>query len=248
MQFTVHASAEAASRALAAFLADAITHHPKIVIGLPTGRTPVQLYGALVALHRAGRADFRRVTIFNVDEFVGLPDGHPGAYAAFMRQHLFQHVNVAPDHIHMPRSGAGDPRREARRYEAAIAAKGGIDIMVLGIGANGHIGFNEPGASLPADTHVARLWPATRRANAASFGGNWRTVPRLGISMGVGTLLRARHVVLLATGASKSRVVRRALEGPVTTRVPASLLQLHPDAIVVLDRAAAAGVSRRSRP
>jgi glucosamine-6-phosphate deaminase len=239
MQFVVHASAEAASIALAEFIADAITRHPTLVIGLPTGRTPVQLYEALVALSRAGRADFRRVTVFNVDEFVGLRSGHPGTYAAFMQRHLFQHVNIAPERVHMPRAGARDARTAARRYEAEILAAGGIDIMVLGIGANGHIGFNEPGASLSAQTHLARLWPATRRSNAAAFGGDWRRVPRFGISMGVGTMLRARHVVLLATGASKSRIVRRALEGPVTTRVPASLLQLHPDALAVLDRAAA---------
>jgi len=239
MQLALHTTAEAASRALAGFLADAITRRPAIVIGLPTGRTPVRMYDALVALHRAGRADFGRVTIFNVDEFAGLPAAHPGTYAAFMQRHLFDHVNVSSDRIHMPRSGARDPAREARRYERAIVAAGGIDIMVLGIGDNGHIGFNEPAPALAADTHLARLRPATRRANAAAFGDDWRKVPRLGISMGVGTLLRARHIVLIATGASKSRIVRRALEGPVTTRVPASLLQVHPDAIAVLDRAAA---------
>lgn len=242
MRFVVHPSAEAASRALATFLARAITRQPTIVIGLPAGRTPVQLYDALVALHRAGRADFRRVTVFNVDEFVGLPAGHPGSYAAFMRQHLFRHVNISPARIHVPRGSAPDPRREARRYEAAISKAGGIDIVVLGIGANGHIGFNEPGASLVAETHVARLTPATRRANAPAFGGHDRRVPRRGISMGVATMLRARQVVLVAAGASKARIVRRALTGPVTTRVPASLLQLHPDAIAVLDRAAAKGL------
>ena len=239
MQIVIHPSAAAAARALADTIADAIDHQPTLVLGLPTGRTPVALYRAMVEQHRAGRVDFSKVTVFNVDEFAGLPADHPASYAAFMQRHLFQHINIAPDRIRRPDGSARDPEREARRYETEIDAAGGMDIVVLGIGENGHIAFNEPGTSLESTTHVARLQAVTRRSNAELFGGKTEKVPRQGITMGVGTLLRARHVVLLATGPGKARIIQRALEGPVTTLVPASLLQLHPHAIAMLDRPAA---------
>jgi glucosamine-6-phosphate deaminase len=239
MRVVVRSSADAVARTAADMLAEAITRQPSIVLGLPTGRTPIGLYHTLVARHREGKLDLRQIVTFNVDEFVDLPRQHPGTYAAYMARHLFRHVNVAPDRQHLPAGDTSDPRVEAQRYEAAIQAAGGIDVMLLGIGENGHIGFNEPGETLVSDTHVARLRPATRRANAELFGGDLRLVPREGITMGAGTLLRARHVVLLATGTSKARIVARALQGPVTTRVPASLLQTHPNATAILDRAAA---------
>src|SRR5262249_45037831 len=160
------------------------------------------LYRTLVLRHRAGQLDFQQVTVFNIDEFAGLSREHPGSFAAYMKWHLYGHVNLSPDRVHLPAGDARDLEAEARRYEAAIHATGGIDIMVLGIGENGHIGFNEPAASLVPDTHVARLTPATRRANAGLFEGVLRRVPRSGITMGIGTLLRARRVVLLATGPS----------------------------------------------
>jgi len=244
MHVVVYASAEAASRALAGVIAAALTRQPAIVLGLPTGRTSIPLYRELVALHHARRADFRRATVFSLDEFVGLPARHPGRYAAFMRRHLYAHVNLRPSAIHVPDAAARDPGGAARRYERAIARAGGLDLIVLGIGTNGHIGFNEPAAALIAETHVATLRTASRRANAEPFGGDWRRVPARAISMGVGTMLRARQVVLIATGASKARSIGRALAGPVTTRVPASLLQLHPNAVVVLDRDAAAQLRR----
>jgi glucosamine-6-phosphate deaminase len=240
VQTVIHPTAAAAARALADTIADAIARHPTLVLGLPTGRTPVALYKVLVERHRAGQLDFSRVTVFNVDEFIGLPAGHAASFAAFMQRYLFQHVNLSPDRINLPDGNARDPGAEARRYETAIDAAGGMDIVLLGIGENGHIAFNEPGTSLEATTHLARLQAVTRRANAEHFGGKIDNVPRQGITMGVGTLLRARHVILMATGATKARIVQRALEGPVTTLVPASLLQLHPHAIAVLDRAAAA--------
>lgn len=246
MQIVVHASAAAAARALADTLADAIDHQPTLVLGLPTGRTPIALYRAMAEQHRAGRVDFSKVTAFNVDEFTGLHSDHPASYAAYMQRHLFQHVNIAPDRICRPDGTARDPAGEARRYETEIDAAGGMDIVVLGIGENGHIAFNEPGTSLESTTHVARLQAVTRRANAELFGGKTEKVPRHGITMGVGTLLRARHVVLVATGSGKARIVQRALEGPITTLVPASLLQLHPHALAMLDRAAAAKLRDRT--
>jgi glucosamine-6-phosphate deaminase len=239
-QIVIHRRAADAAEALAVFVAECLTETPALVLGLPTGRTPVPFYRALVAEHRRGRADFSRATTFNLDEFLGLPRGARGTYRRFMSRHLFDHVNLDPARTHLPDSAADDPEREARRYDAAIAAAGGLDLVVLGIGANGHIGFNEPARHLSARTTVATLRAESRLANAAAFGGAWRRVPRQAISMGMGTILSARHVVLLATGAAKAGIVGKALTGPITTRVPASLLQVHPKAVVVLDRAAAA--------
>jgi glucosamine-6-phosphate deaminase len=243
IQIVIQPSAQAAADAVALFLADCLQEDPSMVLGLPTGRTPVNMYKALVRLHQRGRVDFSRATTFNLDEFVGLPTSQRGSYHAFMRRHLFSQVNLDPARTFVPDGNTADPRAEAARYDAAIAAAGGLDLVVLGIGANGHIGFNEPAAHLSAATSVVTLRPSSRAGNAAAFGGDVRRVPTRAISMGVGTILSARHVVLMATGQSKAGIVARALRGPVTTRVPASLLQLHPRAVVVLDRAAARELS-----
>jgi len=238
MRVVIHPSADAASRGVADFLARTLGRAPASVLGLPTGRTPVPLYAELARLYRAGRVDFRRATTFNLDEFVGLGPRDRRSYHAFMQRHLFAHVNLAPARIEFLNGRARDWRREAARYERRLEAVGGLDLVILGIGQNGHIGFNEPAAALEARTHLATLRPATRRANAWLFD-HARDVPRRALSMGIGTILGARGVVLLATGRSKAAIVRRALAGPITTRVPASLLQLHPNVVVVLDRDAA---------
>jgi glucosamine-6-phosphate deaminase len=239
IQTVIHSSARDAADAVALFLAECLQEDPELVLGLPTGRTPVPMYRALVRLHQQGRVDMSGATTFNLDEFVGLHAGHPGSYRAFMQRHLFKHVNLNPMRTHLPHGNAPDPRIEAARYDAAIAAAGGLDIAVLGIGANGHIGFNEPADALPGATNVVTLKRSSRVGNVSAFGGRLSEVPTQAISMGVGTILSARHVVLMATGESKAAIVAKALQGPVTTRVPASLLQLHPRAVVVLDRAAA---------
>jgi glucosamine-6-phosphate deaminase len=238
MRLVIHPSAEAASRGLADFLARSLQRTPALVLGLPTGRTPIALYADLVRLHRLGRANFSRATTFNLDEFVGLGARDPRSYHAFMRRYLFDHVNLPLSRIEFLNGRARSPRREAARYERRLAAAGGLDLVILGIGDNGHLGFNEPAAALEPRTHCATLRPRTRRANAWLFGGDWRRVPRRALSMGIGTILSARGVILLATGAAKASIVRRAIMGPVTTRVPASLLQLHPNVVVVLDREA----------
>ncbi len=242
MRIVIQPTAEAAARSLAAALARAIRRQPSIVLGLPTGRTPVPLYAELVRLHQRGRADFRRVTTFNLDEFVGLAPNDPRSYRAFMQRHLFGGVNLHRGRIHFLNGRARHWRRETARYERQLAAIGGLDVVVLGVGHNGHLGFNEPAAALEPRTHRVTLRAATRRANAWLFGGVLRAVPTHALSMGIGTILSARHVVLLATGPGKASIVRRALTGPVTTRVPASLLQLHPSTLVVLDRDAAADI------
>ena len=240
MHVMTYATADRAAAAAASRVLDLLRRHPALVIGMPTGDTPVPMYRALVRAHRAGRADFSRATTFNLDEFAGLGRGDAGSYRSYMEAHLFDHVNLRARSACVPDGRSADWRREVARYEQRIARAGGLDVIVLGLGRNGHIGFNEPADSLQARTHRVALQPATRRANARLFGGQWQAVPTHGVSMGVGTILGARQVILLVTGAAKARMVARALTGPITTRVPASLLQAHPDVIVILDRAAAA--------
>lgn len=235
----VHSSAARAARAAANLLAEALRAKPDLVLGLPTGQTTVPFYRALVDLHAAGRLDLRRATTFNLDELVGLAPSDRRSYRAFMERHLFSRVNLRPSHTHVLNGAARDWRAEAARFERELARAGGLDVAIVGVGVNGHVAFNEPARSLHVGTHRARLHPATRRANAALFGGRWRDVPEYALTMGMGAVLGAREIVLLATGREKAAIVRHALDGRITTAVPASLLQAHPRVVAVLDRAAA---------
>ena len=235
-----------AARALADDVIRAVGAHPDLVLGLPTGRTPVPFYRELVKAYRENKVDLTRVTTFNLDEFVGVPPSDSRSYRAFMQRQLFDHVNLARRRINFLNGMADDTERECRRYERAVARAGGIDLMILGLGTNGHIGFNEPGGFLIAATHRARLTPATRRANAALFDFRMADVPREALSIGIATILGARRIVLLATGAGKARCVERTLTGPVTPALPASFLQLHQNTEVWLDRAAARRLPRRA--
>jgi glucosamine-6-phosphate deaminase len=239
MQVRVFDTDRAVAHALADLLAASVASHPRMVIGLPTGRTPVLLYKELVRLSAAGELDLSRATTFNLDEFLGLPPAHPGSYRHFMQHHLFAHLGVRAPRVHFLDGSAADPEAECMRYEATIAGVGGIDLQVLGLGANGHIGFNEPGPELAARTHRVALRPETRRANAGLFGGDVDSVPREALSMGMATILQARRLVLVATGASKAACVRRMVEGPLTTMLPASFLQVHARVEVMLDAASA---------
>ncbi len=234
----VFATSDLLARVLARTIARRVAADPEIVLGLPTGRTPIPLYAELVRLHRAGSLDLERATTFNLDEFVGIAADDPRSYRAFMHRHLFDHVNLRRRRINFLNGTAADTARECARYDRAIVRAGGIDVQILGLGLNGHIGFNEPGRALVAPTHCTRLTPATRRANAALFGGRVGAVPRQALSMGMATILQARRIVLVATGASKARCVDRMMGGAVTPRLPASFLQLHRDAEVWVDRAA----------
>ena len=247
MRVRIFSTPLAASRALARFIARSLAANSHLVLGLPTGRTPVPLYRELVALRRRGLVDFSRASTFNLDEFVGVGRNDPGSYRAFMQRHLFDRVNLAANQIHFLNGAARDLENECARYERAIARAGGIDLQILGLGDNGHIGFNEPARALIARTHVTKLSAATRRANAALFGQRASAVPPRALSMGMATILHARRVVLLATGAAKARCVARTVDGPLTTLVPASFLQLHRDVEVWLDRAAAARLTRTGR-
>lgn len=245
IRVTVFPNDRAAARALACRTADALAANPSLVLGLPTGRTPVRLYKELVSLASHGRADFSRARTFNLDEFLGLDPSHPGSYRTFMEDHLFRHVGIPPAQVNFLDGAARDPEAECARYEEAIAAAGGIDLQILGIGTNGHIGFNEPARELKARTHRVRLKPETRRSNAALFGGDAAAVPEEALSMGMATILQARSIVLLATGRSKAGCIDRVVNGPITTDLPASFLQLHHDVQIVLDEPAAAGLTGR---
>lgn len=242
MKLEVYGSEETLAHTLAVSIANAIQQHPRIVLGLPTGRTPLALYGALVALTAERHLDWSGVRTFNLDEFVGLCDVALGSYHRFMQENLFAHVNIRAEHIGFLNGCTPDVDLECERYERAIAEAGGIDLMVLGIGANGHIGFNEPCDVLPARTHRVVLEEPTRAANALWFGGDIGAVPRAALSMGMATILNAREVVLMATGEGKVEAVREMISGGITTQLPASFLQLHPRVTVMLDEPAAAGL------
>ena len=243
IRVTVFPNDRAAARALACRVAEALGASPALVLGLPTGRTPVRLYTELVSLAAHGKADFSHARTFNLDEFLGIDPSHPGSYRTFMEQHLFRHAGISLAQINFLNGAAPDPEAECLRYEEAIAAAGGIDLQIVGIGTNGHIGFNEPARELKARTHRVRLKPETRRSNAALFGGDPGAVPEEALSMGMATILQARSLVLLATGRSKARCVERMVNGPITTKLPASFLQLHHDVEVMLDEASAASLA-----
>lgn len=239
MRIRVYLNARRAAAAVARDVAAALERKPTLVLGLPTGRTPQPIYDELAARAARGAVNFAKASSFNLDEFTGVPRTHPSSYRAFMERHLFSRVNISRRRTHVLNGAARRPEAECARYERAIERVGGIDVLLLGLGVNGHIGFNEPGRSLVARTHRAPLRTSTRRANASLFGGRLDRVPHEGMTMGVATILGARRIVLIATGRSKATAVRRMIEGPITPRLPASFLQLHPDVDVVLDRAAA---------
>ncbi len=231
---------DALSAALATHVLESIIARPALVLGLPTGRTPLGLYRQLRQRSGGNQIDWSRVRTFNLDEFAGLAPANPGSYRAYMQAELFDHIAIDPANIGFLNGAAPVLTEECRRYDEAIAAAGGIDLQLLGIGANGHIGFNEPARGLSAHTHVADLERETREANADRFGGDWTSVPAQALSMGMATILRAREIILIATGKEKATAVRGMIEGLISTRLPASMLQVHPRVTVMLDRAAAA--------
>lgn len=247
MKLEVYETEQALAHALAVSIASAIAEHPDVVLGLPTGRTPIALYKELVALTCERALDWSRVRTFNLDEFVGLGDSAPGSYRRFMQENLFQHVNIPAENIGFVDGRAPDLEAECERYERAIQNAGGIDLMILGIGANGHIGFNEPCEALPARTHKVTLEEESRAGNTLWFGGDINAVPREALSMGMATILRAREVVLMATGEGKSDAVKQMITGGITTHLPASFLQLHPHVTVMLDDDAASGLDAGAR-
>lgn len=214
-----------------------IQTNPRAVLGLATGGTPVGVYEQVVSDHKRGLVSFRGVTTFNLDEYVGLPIDHPESYHSYMNHHLFRHIDLPAAQAHIPNGNAEDPEAECRRYDELIADAGQIDLQLLGLGHNGHIGFNEPAHALIRGTHVVDLAEETRKANARFFN-SIDEVPRQALTMGVGTILKAKTILLIVRGADKAEIVHRALTGPITTDCPASLLQTHPHLVVLLDQEA----------
>lgn len=225
------------SRAAARLVARQILVKEDAVLGLPTGETPLGLYRELVRLSKEGLLSLSKVTTFNLDEYVSLPPSHPQSFHHYMQVHLFSHLTIPPEQIHIPDGTVADLEEECQRYEEEIARHGGIDLLVLGIGLNGHIGFNEPGSDWGTTTRLVALSEETRRREARRFGG-LELVPAQAITMGIKTIMRARKILLLASGREKAPAVKEALQGPITPAVPSSILQLHPEATVILDRAA----------
>lgn len=210
---------------------------PRYILGLPTGGTPVGMYSEIVKLYEKGQIDFSNVTTFNLDEYLELPKTHPESYYNFMTRNLYSKVNLRPENINIPDGCAKDIEEEARRYDAKIVDKGGIDLMILGIGPNGHIGFNEPADVLIGNTHTVDLTPETIKANARFFD-SIDEVPKRAITMGVGSIMKAKKILMLISGENKKEIARKLFSNEISTQNPASLLLLHPEVTVLIDKAA----------
>lgn len=243
LRVEVHENYARLSQLAAAIVARMIRQTPDAVLGLPTGSTPEGLY---VELARRP-VSLARVRTFNLDEYLGLPRSHPQSYHYFMKSRLFDHMDLRPEFTHIPDGTATDPEAECRRYEEAIRKVGGLDVVILGLGHNGHIGFNEPGTPWDSRTRPVELTQTTREANARFFG-SLEAVARWALTMGIGTLLEARKILLLAYGPDKAAIVQRVLEEEPSQEVPATALQFHPDVTVLLDRTAAKAVSSSGIP
>ncbi|NLZ28371.1 MAG: glucosamine-6-phosphate deaminase [Firmicutes bacterium] len=229
---------EGMSAEAARIVADQLNRKKETVLGLATGSTVEGLYRELVKMNDKGLIGFENVTTFNLDEYIGLGPEHPQSYHYYMHRHLFGHVGIPAGRINIPAGLEEDSERTCRDYELAIKAAGGIDLQILGIGVNGHIGFNEPAGELKAETHLVDLSAETIKANSRFFE-SMDDVPRRAITMGVGSIMHARTIMLLASGENKAGAIKQTVDGPITTAVPASLLQLHGECILVLDREAA---------
>jgi len=211
---------------------------PNSVLGLPTGNTPTRMYGELVSMYELGLIDFSGIVTFNLDEYHGLPQDHHLSYYHYMREKLFDHVNVPEGNVHIPDGAADDAQSACDGYEKQLSRYETIDLQVLGIGPNGHIGFNEPGTDWGMTVGLVRLSDTTRSREAPRFGGI-ENVPTYAITMGIKTIMRSKRILLLASGKEKAVTTKRAVEGPITKGVPASVLQLHPDVTLILDQEAA---------
>src|SRR4051812_20069356 len=241
MEVLIRDNAEVGCVLGAKIIASVVREKPNAVLGLATGRTPLRLYQELIRLHRDEGLDFSRITTFNLDEYVGLPATNDQSYRYFMRENLFRHINIDQQRTHVPDGTAADLHAECRAYEKKILDVGGIDIQLLGLGRNGHIGFNEPTGSLRSRTWVKILSEQTLRDNSAVFG-SFEGMPKHALTMGIGTILDARRCLLLAFGPAKVRAVEDMVEGPLSAICPGSALQMHPRATVILDETSAAGL------
>jgi glucosamine-6-phosphate deaminase len=233
---------EAMSTAVADAVARRLREDPSAVFLLPTGTTPLGMYRRLVEMHRRGELSFAKATFFNLDEYLGLTPDHPASYHVYMKENFYGLIDADPDRIFVPNGAADDPDAECERYEAAIREAGGIDVCVLGIGRNGHIGFNEPGAPFDSRTRFVQLSESTRLVNAGDFESD--RAPERAITVGMATIFESREVLLLASGTNKAAAVTAAVEGEVSEIVPASMLKNHPNTTLFLDEDAASDLGR----
>lgn len=243
MQVIIKENYEEMSREAAEIIRDAIHLKPNLVLGLATGSTPIGTYKELIRMYKEGELDFSKVVTFNLDEYVGLPTTHKQSYYYFMYENLFNHININPENVHIPSGVVKDFKAYCQWYENEIKRFGGIDLQLLGVGSDGHIGFNEPGTSLNSRTSVVALTEETIKDNSRFFERE-EDVPRFAITMGVGTIMEAKQCLLLASGPKKADPVAALVEGPITSQVTASALQMHPNAIVIVDEAAASKLKR----
>jgi glucosamine-6-phosphate deaminase len=241
MEVITRPDAAAAVQLVVRLVQARLTDKPDAVLGLATGRTMERVYAGLVERN----ISFRQCTTFNLDEYIGLPADDPHSYRHYMQQHLFSRTDIQPANTHVPDGTAADLALAAADYEQRIADAGGIDLQLLGIGEAGHIGFNEPLSAIMSRTRDKYLTPTTRRQNASMFGGDPERVPERALTMGVGTILEAREIILLATGSGKATIVAQAVEGPITSMISASALQLHRNCKIIVDDDAAACLQGR---
>lgn len=239
MEVIIQKDAETASLAGARVVARLVREKPNAVLGLATGGTPLKLYAELIRMHREEGLDFSQISTFNLDEYIGLAQDHPQSYHSFMWEHFFRHINIQAENAHIPDGMATDVPASCKAYEQEIVLAGGIDLQVLGIGTDGHIGFNEPTSSFASRTRIKTLTPQTAKDNARFFEGDESQVPHHCITMGIGTIMDARMNLVLAFGESKAKAIAATVEGPVTSMTPASILQHHPISKVFIDEAAA---------
>ncbi|MDR0931933.1 MAG: glucosamine-6-phosphate deaminase [Victivallales bacterium] len=244
MEVIIRPTTKEAVNLTAKLIAEAINQKPFFKLGLATGATMEAVYADLVAMNQAKEVDFSLVHTFNLDEYIGLDPEDPNSYRYYMNKHLFSKINIDMRNTNLPNGLAEDEIAEGLRYESAIAAAGGIDLQLLGIGNDGHIGFNEPISSLAGRTRSKALTPATYAQNSVYFTPP-ESMPKRAFTMGVGTILGAERIVMLITGAKKAEIAAKAIEGPVTSMVTGSALQMHPRTVVVLDEAAAANLTQK---
>lgn len=238
MNVIIAESYEEMSKIAAKEIAKLVYIKPDAILGLATGSTPEGVYKELINLNKESRIDFSKVTSYNLDEYKGLSGDHPQSYRYFMDSKLFNHINIAKDKTHVLSGVSKDIEKECMEYDDAIEADGGIDLQLLGIGVNGHIGFNEPSDYLNMNTHLTKLSEDTIKANSRFFN-SFKEVPTEAITMGLGSIMKAKKIILLASGEKKAEIIAKLVEEKISTKIPASLLQVHPDVLVIIDKAAA---------
>ena len=239
MEVIISKDAGTASKKAAKYIADIVRRKPRCVLGLATGSTPLGLYSELIRMHKDEGLDFSQVVTFNLDEYLGLGGGDPRSYHYFMHENLFKHINIKPQNIHIPDGTTGDVLAFCDEYEKQIRGEGGIDLQILGIGNDGHIGFNEPTSSFASRTRIKTLTRDTIESNARFFDNDQNKVPRHVITMGIGTVMDAANILLLAFGKSKANAVSLTVEGPISAFTPASALQMHKHVKILIDEHAA---------